>query len=57
MSCRARFGPNGIRQGSRRLSVESMNVPMKTRISDHLRVVDCGDIREWCLQNIARNMC
>ncbi|KAI0693912.1 hypothetical protein BC835DRAFT_1507455 [Cytidiella melzeri] len=40
-----RFGPNGIRQGSRRLHLEAINVPMKLRISDHLRVVDCGDVR------------
>ncbi|KAI0086647.1 agmatinase [Irpex rosettiformis] len=40
----ARFGPNGIRQGSRRLHLDSINVPMKLRISDHLDVVDCGDV-------------
>ncbi|GJE87914.1 agmatinase [Phanerochaete sordida] len=40
----ARFGPNGIRQGSRRLSVERINVPMKLRVSDHLAVADCGDV-------------
>ncbi|KAJ3557917.1 hypothetical protein NM688_g1211 [Phlebia brevispora] len=40
----ARFGPNGIRQGSRRLGVDRINVPMKLRISDHLDVVDCGDV-------------
>ena len=45
-SIRARFGPNGIRQGSRRVGVQSINVPMKTRISDHLDVVDCGDVRK-----------
>ncbi|KZV81236.1 hypothetical protein EXIGLDRAFT_779931 [Exidia glandulosa HHB12029] len=31
-----RFGPNGIRQGSRRLSIQALNVPLKTRISDFL---------------------
>ncbi|EKM55971.1 uncharacterized protein PHACADRAFT_256966 [Phanerochaete carnosa HHB-10118-sp] len=40
----ARFGPNGIRQGSRRIRIEGINVPMKLRISDHLDVVDCGDV-------------
>ncbi|EIN09870.1 agmatinase [Punctularia strigosozonata HHB-11173 SS5] len=40
----ARFGPNGIRQGSRRIRVEAINVPLKTRVSDHLDVVDCGDV-------------
>jgi len=40
----ARFGPNGIRQGSRRLGIDRLNVQMKTRISEHLDVVDCGDV-------------
>ncbi|THG98722.1 hypothetical protein EW026_g3525 [Hermanssonia centrifuga] len=40
----ARFGPNGIRQGSRRLSIDRINVPTKLRISDHADVVDCGDV-------------
>ncbi|CCM05037.1 uncharacterized protein FIBRA_07239 [Fibroporia radiculosa] len=40
----ARFGPNGIRQGARRLGVSRINVPMKIRVSDHLDVVDCGDV-------------
>ncbi|KAL6307975.1 Arginase/deacetylase [Sparassis latifolia] len=40
----ARFGPNGIRQGARRLGVSRLNVPMKIRVSDHLNVVDCGDV-------------
>lgn len=40
----ARFGPNGIRQGSRRLGVDRINVQMKTRVSEHLDVVDCGDV-------------
>ncbi|CDO68871.1 hypothetical protein BN946_scf185000.g14 [Trametes cinnabarina] len=40
----ARFGPNGIRQGSRRLGVDRINVPAKIRVSDHLEVVDCGDV-------------
>lgn len=44
-SRRARFGPNGIRQGARRISVSSINVPMKTRVTDYLDVVDCGDVR------------
>ncbi|KZT11598.1 agmatinase [Laetiporus sulphureus 93-53] len=40
----ARFGPNGIRQGGRRLDVSRINVPMKMRVSDRLEVVDCGDV-------------
>ncbi|TBU59851.1 Arginase/deacetylase [Dichomitus squalens] len=40
----ARFGPNGIRQGSRRMSLDSINVAAKIRISDELDVVDCGDV-------------
>ena len=44
----ARFGPNGIRQGGRRLGIDRINVPAKIRITDHLDVVDCGDVREWC---------
>ncbi|EIN09871.1 Arginase/deacetylase [Punctularia strigosozonata HHB-11173 SS5] len=40
----ARFGPNGIRQGARRIGIERINVPHKTRVSDFLDVVDCGDV-------------
>ncbi|CCL99229.1 uncharacterized protein FIBRA_01244 [Fibroporia radiculosa] len=40
----ARFGPNGIRQGARRLGISRINVPMKVRVSEHLEVVDCGDV-------------
>ncbi|KAI0713472.1 Arginase/deacetylase [Earliella scabrosa] len=40
----ARFGPNGIRKGSRRLGISRINVPADIRISDHLDVVDCGDV-------------
>ncbi|KAI0806924.1 agmatinase [Fomes fomentarius] len=40
----ARFGPNGIRKGSRRLGVNRINVPAKIRVSDYLDVVDCGDV-------------
>jgi len=40
----ARFGPMGIRQGSRRVHLSSINVPMKTIVTDELHVVDCGDI-------------
>ncbi|KZT58700.1 Arginase/deacetylase [Calocera cornea HHB12733] len=40
----ARFGPMGIRQGSRRMHIGSINVPYKTRVTDHLHVVDCGDV-------------
>ncbi|KAI0774804.1 agmatinase [Trametes elegans] len=40
----ARFGPNGIRQGSRRLGLGTLNVPEDILISDNLDVVDCGDV-------------
>ncbi|KZT07488.1 agmatinase [Laetiporus sulphureus 93-53] len=40
----ARFGPNGIRQGARRLGIDRIYVPLKTRVSEHLEVVDCGDV-------------
>ncbi|KAI0648294.1 Arginase/deacetylase [Trametes meyenii] len=40
----ARFGPNGIRQGARRLGIDRINVPQKIRVTDHLDVVDCGDV-------------
>lgn len=46
---RARFGPNGIRQGARRLGVDRINVHMKTRVSEFLNVVDCGDVRTFIL--------
>ncbi|KAF8510625.1 agmatinase [Gautieria morchelliformis] len=39
-----RFGPNGIRQGSRRLNVNRINVPMRVRPTDYIDVVDCGDV-------------
>ena len=42
----ARFGPNGIRKGSRRLGIDRINVPAKIRVSDYLDVVDCGDVRK-----------
>jgi arginase family enzyme len=42
---RARFGPNGIRQGSRRILTSAVNVPWKTTVTDHADVVDCGDVR------------
>ncbi|OCH90617.1 Arginase/deacetylase [Obba rivulosa] len=40
----ARFGPNGIRQGSRHLNVARINVPQKIRVTDFLEVADCGDV-------------
>lgn len=40
----ARFGPNGIRQGSRRLGIDRVNVPMKIRATEHIDIVDCGDV-------------
>ncbi|KAI0753258.1 Arginase/deacetylase [Daedaleopsis nitida] len=40
----ARFGPNGIRQGSRRIGIDRINVAAKIRVSDHLDIVDCGDV-------------
>ncbi|KAH8102945.1 agmatinase [Cristinia sonorae] len=39
-----RFGPNGIRQGSRRLDVDRINVPLKIKLSDNITAVDCGDV-------------
>lgn len=45
----ARFGSNGIRQGARRLGVDRINVHMKTRVSEFLNVVDCGDVRTFIL--------
>lgn len=52
---RARFGPNGIRQGARRLNVDRINVSMKTRISDLLTVADCGDVRMY-LEHVWLNL-
>jgi agmatinase len=43
---RSRFGPNGIRQGSRRVWLETLNVPWKTIVTNGSNVVDCGDVRE-----------
>jgi agmatinase len=43
---RARFGPNGIRQGSRRILVGAVNVPWKTVVTNGSDVVDCGDVRK-----------
>ncbi|KAF8524053.1 Arginase/deacetylase [Hysterangium stoloniferum] len=40
----ARFGPNGIRQGSRRISIDRIHVPMEVRVADLVDVVDCGDV-------------
>jgi len=40
----ARFGPNGIRQGARRIHVNSINLNMKAKVSEHIDVVDCGDV-------------
>ncbi|KAH9938305.1 Arginase/deacetylase [Fomitopsis serialis] len=40
----ARFGPNGIRQGARRINVNSININMKMKVSEHIDVVDCGDV-------------
>ncbi|TFK53432.1 Arginase/deacetylase [Heliocybe sulcata] len=40
----ARFGPNGIRQGARRIGVDFINVHQKVRVSDYLNTVDCGDV-------------
>ncbi|KAK7689088.1 hypothetical protein QCA50_007779 [Cerrena zonata] len=47
----ARFGPNGIRQGGRRLGIDRINVPMKIRASDHLEIVDCGDVPMVLIEN------
>ena len=42
----ARFGPSGIRQGSRRLNLYGgYNVPLKTNpFNSWATVLDCGDI-------------
>lgn len=42
----ARFGPSGIRDGSRRLNLYGgYNVPMDVNpFSDWAKIVDCGDI-------------
>ncbi|OJI95947.1 hypothetical protein ASPVEDRAFT_210794 [Aspergillus versicolor CBS 583.65] len=56
----ARFGPNGIRQGSRRLNLYGgYNVPLEANpFSDELRVLDCGDIpvtsfdNAWAIKQI-----
>ncbi|KAJ2976185.1 hypothetical protein NUW58_g8153 [Xylaria curta] len=56
----ARFGPSGIRQGSRRLNLYGgYNVPLKTNPFDSwATVLDCGDIpvtsydNTWALQQI-----
>ncbi|KAI0019305.1 Arginase/deacetylase [Xylariomycetidae sp. FL0641] len=56
----ARFGPSGIRQGSRRLNLYGgYNVPLKTNPFDSwATVIDCGDIpvtsydNAWALKQI-----
>ncbi|KIJ36541.1 hypothetical protein M422DRAFT_179332 [Sphaerobolus stellatus SS14] len=40
----ARFGPNGIRQGSRRINVAYFDPFMKMAVADHINIVDCGDV-------------
>lgn len=56
----ARFGPSGIRQGSRRLNLYGgYNVPLDANpFNDWAKVIDCGDIpvtsydNEWALRQI-----
>ncbi|KAL1305064.1 hypothetical protein AAFC00_002002 [Neodothiora populina] len=56
----ARFGPSGIRQGSRRLNLYGgYNVPLAANPFDSwAKVIDCGDIpvtsydNEWAIQQI-----
>ncbi|KAK4507139.1 hypothetical protein PRZ48_000873 [Zasmidium cellare] len=56
----ARFGPSGIRQGSRRLNLYGgYNVPLDANpFNSWAKVIDCGDIpvtsydNEWALQQI-----
>lgn len=56
----ARFGPSGIRQGSRRLNLYGgYNVPLEANPFHHeLRVLDCGDVpvtsydNAWAIQQI-----
>ena len=46
-SCRARFGPYGIRKGSRRMGTNHLHTDVNIRLTDHLEIVDCGDVREY----------
>ncbi|RDW63120.1 agmatinase [Aspergillus mulundensis] len=56
----ARFGPSGIRQGSRRLNLYGgYNVPLQANpFSNELKVLDCGDIpvtsydNAWAIRQI-----
>ncbi|KAI6800325.1 putative agmatinase [Hortaea werneckii] len=56
----ARFGPSGIRQGSRRLNLYGgYNVPLDANpFHDWAKVIDCGDVpvtsydNEWAIQQI-----
>ncbi|KAL2821478.1 arginase family-domain-containing protein [Aspergillus granulosus] len=50
----ARFGPGGIRQGSRRLNLYGgYNVPLEANpFSSELRVLDCGDIPVTSYDNV-----
>ncbi|KAJ5587470.1 agmatinase [Penicillium hispanicum] len=56
----ARFGPSGIRQGSRRLNLYGgYNVPLQANPFDSdMRILDCGDIpvtsydNEWAIKQI-----
>ncbi|KAJ5745325.1 agmatinase 1 [Penicillium odoratum] len=56
----ARFGPSGIRQGSRRLNLYGgYNVPLKANpFSGEMKILDCGDIpvssydNQWAIQQI-----
>ncbi|KAJ5536383.1 agmatinase 1 [Penicillium frequentans] len=56
----ARFGPSGIRQGSRRLNLYGgYNVPLQANpFSGDMKILDCGDIpvtsydNEWAIQQI-----
>lgn len=43
----ARFGPNGIRQGSRMMGLTELDPTMGIKVADNLEVVDCGDVREF----------
>ncbi|CAP93987.1 Pc16g13170 [Penicillium rubens Wisconsin 54-1255] len=55
----ARFGPSGIRQGSRRLNLGGYNVPLQANpFTSDMRILDCGDVpvtsydNAWAIRQI-----
>lgn len=51
VSRRARFGPNGIRQGSRVVNAYAFNVLLGVKITDNIDVIDCGDVPMTTMDN------